>query len=107
MGFFSKPKKPTATAEEKAIGIRQRTLLDKEIEEQEARFKNIARGKLGRSSLLTGAPRTPAEAASGSRRAASGGSGSLLSSGSSASGPVSSSGAKVGFKGSGGGTFTR
>ena len=38
-------------------------MLDKEIEEQEDRFRALSRGKLGRASLLAGAPRTRGEAA--------------------------------------------
>lgn len=57
-------KTPEKTAEEKALEIRQRSMLDDEIQETEARLKAIARGKLGRKSLLSGAPTTPAMAAS-------------------------------------------
>lgn len=78
MGLFSKPKKAAKTGEEKAAEIRTRSLLDKEIGEEEDRFKLLARGKLGRSSLLSGAPRNISEAASGSRRGGAGGAGSLL-----------------------------
>mgnify|MGYP003633997224 CR=1 FL=1 len=47
-------------------------MLDEEIEEQEARFKAMARGKLGQASLLGGAPRNRAESAGGGRASASG-----------------------------------
>jgi len=75
----SSPKRPKKTAQEKAIEIRQRILLDEEIEESEERFKALARNKLGRKTLLSGAPRTPAEAAKGVRKSAGGtGAGTLL-----------------------------
>ncbi len=75
---MKKPKKPEASAEQKATEIRQRSLLDNEIEEQEEMLKKLARGKLGRGSLLSGAPRNTSEAASGASRGAGGGGGSLL-----------------------------
>lgn len=78
MGLFSKPKAPKATAEQEAISRRTTSLLDKEIEESEERFKALARGKLGRVSLLSGAPRNPLEAAIGGPRGGSSGVGSLL-----------------------------
>lgn len=78
MGFFSKPKAPAKTAEEEAGAIRTRSLLDKEIEEEEERLRFARRGKLGSRSLLSGAPRSALEAASGSFRGGGGGVGSLL-----------------------------
>jgi len=69
MGFLKKPKAPKPSAQELAVDIRQRKMLDEEIAEQESRFKALARGKLGSVSLLGGAPRSRAEAASGSRSA--------------------------------------
>ena len=60
---MKKPKAPKKTAQEVAVERRQTTMLDKEIEEQEDRFRALSRGKLGRSSLLAGAPRTRGEAA--------------------------------------------
>tara|TARA_R110000787_G_scaffold19426_1_gene58322 strand:+ start:402 stop:716 length:315 start_codon:yes stop_codon:yes gene_type:complete len=69
MGFLSKPKKPRATAQELAVTMRQTAALDKEVEEQEERLKAMARKKLGSVSLLGGAPRSRAEAATGSRGA--------------------------------------
>lgn len=72
-----KPEQTVKTAEEAALERRQRSLLDDEIEESEERFKALARGKLGRRSLLSGAPSTIPTAA-GASRASSGGGGSLL-----------------------------
>ena len=66
------PKAPKPTAQQIAVERRQQAALDEEIAEQEARFAAMARGKLGAKSLLSGAPRTRAEAASG-RGGASGG----------------------------------
>ena len=60
---MKKPKAPKKTAQEVAVERRQTIMLDKEIEEQEDRFRAMSRGKLGRSSLLAGAPRTRGEAA--------------------------------------------
>jgi hypothetical protein len=60
---MKKPKAPKKTAQEVAVERRQTIMLDKEIEEQEDRFRALSRGKLGRSSLLAGAPRTRGEAA--------------------------------------------
>ena len=67
MGFLKKPKAPKPSAQELAVGQRQQRALDEEIGEQEQRFKALARGKLGSSSLLGGAPRTRTEAAMGGR----------------------------------------
>lgn len=50
-----KPKKQPKTAEQNAIEIRQRSLLDDEIEDSERKFKALRRGNLGRASLLSGA----------------------------------------------------
>jgi hypothetical protein len=58
-----KPKAPKKSAQEVAVERRQQIMLDKEIEEQEDRFRAMSRGKLGKASLLGGAPRTRAEAA--------------------------------------------
>jgi len=66
---MKKPKKPKPTAQEVAVTQRQQVALDKEIEEQEGRFKALARGKLGSASLLGGAPRNRAESAGGARGA--------------------------------------
>ena len=73
---MKKPKKPKPTAQEVAATQRQQVALDKEIEEQEGRFKALARGKLGSASLLGGAPRTRGQAASGARGGARGAGGS-------------------------------
>ena len=74
----SRPKKPEKTAEEVSLEKRQRALLDKEIEESESRFRSLARGKLGSSSLLSGAARNVTEAAGGTRSGGASGAGSLL-----------------------------
>lgn len=60
---MKKPKAPKKTAQEVAVERRQTIMLDKEIEEQEDRFRALSRGKLGRASLLAGAPKTRGEAA--------------------------------------------
>jgi hypothetical protein len=64
---MKKPKAPKPTAQEVAVTQRQQRALDEEIGEQEQRFKALARGKLGASSLLGGAPRSRTEAAMGGR----------------------------------------
>ena len=108
---MKKPKAPKKTAQEVAVERRQQIMLDKEIEEQEDRFRALSRGKMGKASLLGGAPRTRAEAAGG--RNASAGftrSGLLGSYGGRFSGG-SSSGAFAGSSGgsvfSGGGSTSR
>lgn len=77
----SSPKAPVKTQQEKAIEVRQQKQLSKEIEESEERFAALARGKLGRSSLLSGAATTVAQAAGGTRGGGSRSAGSLLGSG--------------------------
>ena len=73
-----KPKKEAKTAQEDALERRQSAALDKEIEDSEEKFKALARGKLGRVSLLTGAPKNAKEATSGpSNRGGSGGVGGI------------------------------
>ena len=62
--MFKKPKAPKKTAQEVAVERRQTIMLDKEIEEQEDRFRALSRGKRGTVSLLGGAPRSREEAAS-------------------------------------------
>lgn len=74
----SSPKAPVKTQQEKAIEVRQQKQLSKEIEESEERFAALARGKLGRSSLLSGAATTAAQAAGGTRGGGSRTAGSLL-----------------------------
>ncbi len=74
-----KPKKPGKTAEQIANETRIRSQLDEEIREEEEREASIARGKLGRGSMLSGAPRTIAELAGRPNRGGGGGAGSLLS----------------------------
>lgn len=59
------PKAPKPTAEQVATERRQTMLLDKTIAEEEERFKQLARGKLGKSSLLAGAAGTRTTAAKG------------------------------------------
>ena len=75
LGLIKDKPDTSKTAQEVALERRQRSLLDKEIEEEEDRLRLLSRGKLGRSSLLSGAPRTVSEAAGVSR---SGGGASLL-----------------------------
>lgn len=70
---MKKPKAPKKSAQEVAVERRQTIMLDKEIEEQEDRFRAMSRGKLGKSSLLGGAPRTRAEAAGRGATAGGGG----------------------------------
>ena len=74
---MKKPKAPKKSAQEVAVERRQQIMLDKEIEEQEDRFRAMSRGKLGKASLLGGAPRTRAEAAG--RGATAGGTGGRTS----------------------------
>ena len=71
---MKKPKAPQKTAQEVAVERRQTIMLDKEIEEQEDRFRALSRGKRGTVSLLGGAPRSREEAASRGRAAGLGGS---------------------------------
>lgn len=54
-----KAEKPEKTAEEMALEKRQRSMLDKEIGEQEELLKALARGRLGKKSLLKGAGAGP------------------------------------------------
>ena len=70
---MKKPKAPKKTAQEVAVERRQTIMLDKEIEEQEDRFRALSRGKRGTISLLGGAPRSREEAASRGRAAGLGG----------------------------------
>lgn len=86
----SKPKPPPKTAEELAIEMAQKRALDKEIEISEKKMKAMARGKLGRQSLLSGGTPEATVSASGSGRGGRGGAGSLLS-GTSVSGGGSAS----------------
>ncbi len=76
---FKKPKKPGKTPEQIANEVRIRRELDEVKEEEEERQAAIARGKLGRSSMLSGAPRTIAESAGRPKQGGGGGAGSLLS----------------------------
>jgi len=69
-----KPKAPKKTAQEVAVERRQTIMLDKEIEEQEDRFRALSRGKRGTVSLLGGAPRSREEAAGRGRASGLGGS---------------------------------
>lgn len=70
--MVSRAKKPEKGAEEAAIELRQRSLLDKEIQDQEERLKALARGKLGNKSLLSG---SVLDKSAGRRASSSGGSG--------------------------------
>jgi hypothetical protein len=63
----SSPKRPEKTSQEVSIERRQASLLDDEIAETEERLRLISRGKLGRESLLSGAPKTASAAASRGR----------------------------------------
>jgi len=83
---MKKPKAPKKSAQEVAVERRQTIMLDKEIEEQEDRFRALSRGKLGRGSLLGGAPRTRGEAATRSAAAGGARSGGMLGSYSSGGG---------------------
>ena len=49
------PKAPKKTAEQVAVERRQTMLLDKEIQDEETRFRQLSRGKLGKASLLASA----------------------------------------------------
>ena len=71
---MKKPKAPKKSAQEVAVERRQTIMLDKEIEEQEDRFRALSRGKRGTVSLLGGAPRSREEAASRGRSSGLGGS---------------------------------
>lgn len=78
------PKEDEKTSEELALERNQRNALNKEIEDSEEKFAALVRGKLGRASLLSGAPANRSESAKGSRGSGgAGGGGSLLSGGSS------------------------
>ena len=68
------PKAPKKTAEQASTERRQQFLLDDEIEETEGRLKAVARGKLGKASLLT----TGATRRGGATGGAGGSSGSSL-----------------------------
>ena len=103
----SSPKTPEKTAQEAALERRQSMILDDEIEETEERLKLIARGKLGRNSLLTGAPANRAQAASrGSRGGGAsifGGNSTGASAGSGAAGSSGGQSSGGGRQGGGGG----
>ena len=99
---LKKPKAPPKTAEQQAVEKRNQTLLDQEIKKQEDLLKRLARGKLGRASLLSGAPKTVAQASAGSPGGGSGG-GSLLSGPSTSSPGIPTA---SGFRGVGSGGFT-
>ena len=61
----SKPKKPEKTAEELAIERRTRSLLDKEIGDEEEKLRSMTRGRKGSASLLGKAAATRKASASG------------------------------------------
>lgn len=81
------PKAPKKTAEQVSVERRQQFMLDEEIEETENRLKSVARGKLGKSSLLA----SGANRRGGASGSASGGS-SFLSSGTAPTGAPSGGG---------------
>jgi len=91
--FKSTPKKPEKTAQQVASEVRTRSLLDKEIADEEARLKLMSRGRLGRSSLVGRSARTRSESASGR----SGSSASSSTSGSSSGSHKYSGGSYKGF----------
>lgn len=70
--------KPKKTAEELALDRRTQIALDKTIGDQEDMLKSLARGKLGRASLLSSGPKTAQEAASGKRTGGASSAGNLL-----------------------------
>ena len=86
------PKAPKKTQEQVATERRQQFMLDEEIDETEGRLKAVARGKLGKASLLA--------SGAGRRGGASKGSSMLSGSGVSGSGYR---GGSAGGSGSGGG----
>jgi len=88
------PKAPKPTAQQIAVERRQTIALDKEIEEQEERFRAAARGKLGTRSLLGGVPRSRAEAAGG--RAGAAPARTMLGMGGGAAGPRRAGGSPMG-----------
>jgi len=110
---MKKPKAPKKTAQEVAVERRQTIMLDKEIEEQEDRFRALSRGKRGTVSLLGGAPRTREEAASRGRASGLGGSagrslvGGMPSFGGMAGGSVRTAGGYGGSANFGGGSMPR
>lgn len=63
----SSPKRPEKTAQEVSAERLQSSLLDDEIAETEERLRLISRGKLGRESLLSGAPKNARGAATRGR----------------------------------------
>ena len=84
------PKAPKKTQEQVATERRQQFMLDEEIDETEGRLKAVARGKLGKASLL----------ASGAGRRGGASKGSSMLSGGGVSG---SGGGRAPSSGSGGG----
>jgi hypothetical protein len=84
-------KKPAKTAEELALEKRTQMALDKSIGDQEDMIKAMARGQLGRASLLSGAPKTAKDAAAGKRSGGGGSTGSLLGGGSTSGGAAGGS----------------
>ena len=104
---MKKPKAPKKTAQEVAVERRQTIMLDKEIEEQEDRFRALARGKRGTVSLLGGAPRSREEAASRGRAAGLGGSAGRSLVGGMMGGTVRTAGGYGGSANFGGGSMPR
>ena len=76
---FSKPKAPKKTGEELATEKRTRSLLDKEIEEEEERFRMASRGQRGMKSLLGKAASNRKSAATKSKSSTSSNSSSIPS----------------------------
>jgi len=77
MAIGAKRAKPTA--EQVSTEKRQAIILNKEISESERRFKALVSGRLGRSSLLSGAPASIDSAAGGGIAGGLLGAGSLSS----------------------------
>ena len=67
---MKKPKKQKKTAEEMAMERRQTMMLNEEIEDQEDRFRKLARGSLGKKSLLSKSPSSRKESAGGAAKSA-------------------------------------
>jgi len=67
------PKAPKKTQEQKAAEIRQQFMLDEEIDETEGRLKAVARGKLGKTSLLASGAGRRGGASKGSSMLSGGG----------------------------------
>lgn len=73
---MEKPKAPKKTAQEVAMEVRQRAMLDEEIKDTEDKLRTVKRGKLGAASMLGGGKKAKAGASSSSSRSYGSGSGS-------------------------------